>query len=589
MKKLLILLLSLPGFVHFSSAAAQTLGEYGIVESSLRNPCPSDLRGMVADWFRSQELPYTIETGRVVNTVTRETVFKSEVISTKLPFWDKRPFNLEIGVADKVVPTKVVVYIPNNGVNGSIGNQADVLAEDLARDSLLPFLRQRAKAFTQPCADPNAYVPVIGFDSQVKIPGQILADFTSLKACQDAVQELEIFAFAGVRYGELGGCNVLASANGQGSSANIRQFEAAMQSLGYTKRLNYVTGAVTVQGWQQGDKAFIIELGAYQPDPRATLLVWRNASFKPRGFIFDGRVAAPFDALSLGNNLGCVSRQAQLRQALSPPEKSSYTSDGGCLTMTGDPQSVYAQTRAALEASDYEISEDFTAYDKTGNTALIYAARAGTSRGLQLVLQPQTDGVLMTWMGVAVNQAVTATRAPFAFDLSIRVTAPAHRLPAYCFENLKQLRDAIKLENGSVFGENGGCMIISAPYPQMLVSTRQVLATAGYQEEFKQIADAESFLEVKRSGSSDSYLLDVLPTTQYGAPETVVFWVEIKNGQPPKKSGSTAKPVPVNRSSPSPLNFNLATRASPDGCPVAGDEWQANCCDADSRRRRTVY
>ena len=80
------------------------------------------------------------------------------MINTKLPFWDKRPFNLGIGVADKVVPTKVVVYIPNNGVNGSIGNQADVLAEDLARDSLLPFLRQRAKAFTQPCADSSAYV-----------------------------------------------------------------------------------------------------------------------------------------------------------------------------------------------------------------------------------------------------------------------------------------------------------------------------------------------------------------------------------------------------------------------------------------------
>ena len=49
MKKLLISLLSLLGFVHFSSAAAQTLGEYGIVDSSFRNPCPSDLRGMVAD------------------------------------------------------------------------------------------------------------------------------------------------------------------------------------------------------------------------------------------------------------------------------------------------------------------------------------------------------------------------------------------------------------------------------------------------------------------------------------------------------------------------------------------------------------
>ena len=38
MKKLLILLLCFLGFEQISPAAAQTLGEYGIVDSSLRNP-----------------------------------------------------------------------------------------------------------------------------------------------------------------------------------------------------------------------------------------------------------------------------------------------------------------------------------------------------------------------------------------------------------------------------------------------------------------------------------------------------------------------------------------------------------------------
>ena len=550
MKKTLILLLCLLGFADLSPATAQTvLGEYGIVDSSLKNACPSDLRGMVADWFKSQGLPYSIETGRVVNTVTRETVFKSEVISAKLPFWDKRPFNLEIGVADKVVPTKVVVYIPNNAINSAIGSQGDVLAQDLAQASLQPFLRQRAKAFTAPCADSSAYVPMIGFDSQVKIPGQVLADFTGLTACRDAVQELEIFAFAGVRYGELGGCNMLASTNGQSSSANIRQFEEAMRALGYTKRINYLTGAVVVHVWQLGDKAFIIELGAFQPDPRLTVLIWRAVSFKQRGFTFDGGVIAPIDALSLGENAGCVSRQSQLRQTLSPPEKSTYGSGGGCLVMQGSVQNVYAQTRASLERSDYEISEDFTGYDQASNNALIYARRAGANRGLQLVIQPQTDGVLMTWMVVEVNQAVTATRAPFSFDLSVRVGAPAYQLPAFCDANLKQLRDAITLDNGTSFTENGGCLIISAPYQQMVGNIRQVFSAGGYQEVFKQIGDAESFIEVQRTDSSDSYLIDILPTTQYGSAETVVLWVGIKNAQAPKKTGALAKPLPISRSS----------------------------------------
>ena len=549
MKKLLILLLCVLGITHVSSAAAQTLGEYAIQDSSLRNACPSDLGGFVADWFRSQGLPFNVESGRVYNTVTRETVYKSGVISAKLPFWDGRPFNLEIGVLEKVVPTRVMVYIPDNSVNSAIGNEGDSLAEDLARASLLPYLRQRAKALTQPCADSSAYVPTIGFDSQVKIPGQILADFSNLSACQAALRELETFAFSGVRYGEQGGCNVLASTSGQGSSANIRQFEDAMRSLGYVKRLNYVTGAVgvTVQGWQSSDKAFIIELGAYQPDPRATLLVWRSATFRPSSFVFDGRVAAPFDALFLGDNTACVSRQAQLRQALSPPEESAYTTDGGCLTMTGTPQGIYAQTRAALEKADYEISEDFTGYVSTNNTALIYAARAGTSRGLQLVIQSQTDGVLMTWIGVTVNQAVTATRAPFAFDLSVRVDAPSYQVRESCEDNLRQLRDAVKLGSGSSYADKGGCVIVSAPYPQMVVGARQAFAAAGYREEFQQIGDAESFFEIQRSSSSDSYLLDVLPFTQYGAIETVILWVKISNPLAPKKGGSSTKPVPVNR------------------------------------------
>ncbi len=555
MKKLLIVLLGVLGITYVSSAGAQTLGEYAIQDSSLSNACPSDLNGFVADWYRSQGLPFSVERGRVYNSVTRETVYKSGVISAKLPFWDGRPFNLEIGVLEKIVPTRVMVYIPDNAVNGQISSEGDGLAEDLARESLLPYLRQRAKALTRPCADSSARVPSIGFDSQVNIPGQILADFTNLEGCQDALRELETFAFSGVQYGELGGCNVLASTSGQGSSANVRQFEDAMRSLGYTKRLNYVTGAVgvTVQAWQLGDKAFIIELGAYQPDPRATLLVWRSATFRPARFVFDGRVAAPFDALFLGDNPGCVNQQAQLRQALSPPEKSAYTSDGGCLTMTGTPQGVYAQTRAALEQADYEISEDFSGYVSGNNKALIYAARAGTNRGLQLVIQAQTDGVLMTWIGVTVNQAVTATRAPFAFDLSVRVNAPSYRVRESCDDNLRQLRDLVKLGSGSSFASEGGCIIVSAPYPQTVSGTRQAFGAAGYREEFGQIGDAESFFEMQYSGSSDSYLLDVLPFTQYGAIETVILWVKISNPPASKKSGSMAKPVPVGRRAASDL------------------------------------
>ncbi len=599
MKKLLILLVCLLGFTHFSSAGAQTLGEYAIQDSSLRNPCPSDLNGMVADWFRAQGLPYTGETGRVVSTNIRETVYESEVISVKLPYWNGLPFSLEIGVFDRIVPTRVVIYIPKNAVNASIGNQGDVLAEDVARASLIPFLRQRAKTYTQPCADSSAYVPTIGFDSQVKFPGQILADFTSLKACQNAVQELEIFAFAGVRYGELGGCNVLASTSGQGSSANVRQFEDAMRSLGYVKRLSYVTGAVgvTVQGWQLGDAAFIIELGAYQPDPRATLLVWRNASFKARGYAFDGRVSAPFDALFLGSNPACLSRQTQLRQALSPPEKSVYADDGGCLSMTGNTQQIYTQTRAALEQADYEISEDFTGYNQSADSALIYAARAGTNRGLQLVIQPQTDGVLMTYMDVTVNQAVTATRAPFAFDLSVRVNGPAYQLPSYCAENLQGLRDSIQLNSGSSYAPDGGCIIISALYTRVVPNTRQAFAAELYFEEFSQIADTSSFIEFQRGGSSDSFVLNVVPTTQHGAAETVILWVKVANAQAPKKSGSSAKPVPVGGSRASDLGsmleFSLMTEIDNLTRGVGRsvtliNSWTATG-DGDSRRRRTLH